>query len=355
MVKTRGYALAIFTVSLVSWTSATTNGISVPAQYLYTNDTSVMFIDVASGCIVKQWDGLDPEGIAGHPWVTTVSCGDNKAFTHSGVASKGSLRFFLQRGVLNVNGESLFTMGDSFWTVQGSSYNFTILSGFVYAVGCSMNFTEVENTTVRTSSFLAPHSRVYRSTDAVDNLAGAFNIHDSHIGNGTTNARDLIFSKGQTAVDPPMITVLNCAPDATRSYVWYHSHPAGALYIPYAGILCFETSNTYCTGPGYPRWTSPNLFYYEYFEKVQEETPEGPYADALVAMAFKNESESLDNFSCVSPVVFGVTNFDPDDVANQPNFVDAPEGRLNTWGIFREMTVRSTTVVPKTVTVLASM
>ena len=53
--------------------------------------------------------------------------------------------------------------------------------------------------------------------------------------------------------------------------------------------------------------------------------------------------------NCTHPIVFGVTNFDPDDAAGQPNFADAPAGPA-TWGLFDTMTVRSTTIATTTVT-----
>jgi hypothetical protein len=36
---------------------------------------------------------------------------------------------------------------------------------------------------------------------------------------------------GTSHVDPPSITVMNCAPTAAESFVWFHFHPAGSVYI----------------------------------------------------------------------------------------------------------------------------
>ena len=124
--------------------------------------------------------------------------------------------------------------------------------------------------------------RLYDVHDAVNpnNKVGAGNHHDPHICNGTTNARDLTWGSSVSHVDPPSIAVLNCHLDVARettrkhqydahlttvdgktdvsvgskhhgkgstgSYVWFHFHPQGAVYLPYTGRICFETSKSLC-------------------------------------------------------------------------------------------------------------
>jgi hypothetical protein len=61
---------------------------------------------------------------------------------------------------------------------------------------------------------------------------------------------------------------MNCAPTAAESFVWFHFHPAGSVYIPFAGRVCFTTGTKDCVSPGEARWTSPNLYYFETFDKL---------------------------------------------------------------------------------------
>lgn len=146
-------------------------------------------------------------------------------------------------------------------------------------------------------------------------------------------------------VEPPSIAVLNCAPEGSEvpiygnqsdftSYVWYHAHPQGAVYLPYSGSICFQTDDLLCVEPGTARWTSANLYYIEFFKKIRTTISE---ADKLVRLAGMSD--------CEFPVTFGVTNFDPEDGAGQPNFVDVPDnavGKDIPWGTFETMTVRNT-------------
>lgn len=97
---------------------------------------------------------------------------------------------------------------------------------------------------------------------------------------------------------------MNCAPKEW-SFVYYHTHPFGAVYFPYSGRICFWTDSKLCVGLGEARWVSPNLFYYETFEKIEEENLN---ANRIVDLAFTKENAT----ACTYPVVFAVTNFDPD-------------------------------------------
>ena len=86
------------------------------------------------------------------------------------------------------------------------------------------------------------------------------------------------------------------------------------------------------------------LFYYEKFYARPAEPSAAAAAD-LVGRVLDASAAA----NCTHPIVFGVTNFDPDDAAGQPNFADAPAGPA-TWGLFDTMTVRSTTIATTTVT-----
>ena len=228
-----------------------------------------------------------------------------------------------------------------------NSYVELIISGgsFVYVVGADFSLQNETNFTHRLSSFDGDATeRYYFGYDAIAGTDLASQGHDSHIGNGTTNARDLVFSKGESLIDPPSITVLNCAPE-NESFVWYHTHPAGAMYIPYTGQICFDTDVSQCiSGPaGEARWVSPNLFYMERFVQIAETNK---HALKIVDLAFAGNEDGDE--TCNYPVVFGVTNFDPDDAEGQPNFDDSPNG-LNTWGVFKSLIVRTTNIVTTTV------
>ena len=92
------------------------------------------------------------------------------------------------------------------------------------------------------------------------------------------------------------------------------------------------------------RWVSPNLQYYEYFQKINETN----------AMADKvRDLANVSLAACVHPNVFAVTNFDAASGAGVPNFADWPERAhgstsavgIGSWGVFPRMTVQATRMV----------
>ena len=262
--------------------------------------------------------------------------------THNGTGDGGSWEWSKE--------EVVDVMGSALWVNVGARVRVTV-SGFVYIVGADWGLDPSEKCapTFFGASYAAPCVRAYQAREAAanrdppgDGSDAAANHHDPHINNGTANARDLTWAS-LTKVDPPSIAVMNCAPSS--SYVWFHFHPAGSVYLPFAGRICFQTDENLCVEPGEARWTSPNLYYYETFEQIKTPNAE---AEALVKMAFPAANAS----ACAHPVVFGVTNFDPAESAGQPNFVNVPENAVQgkKWGTFQQMTVRSTTVVSKAVT-----
>ena len=129
-------------------------------------------------------------------------------------------------------------MGSSFWANAGADVDVTI-TGLAYVVGARFALDARRPATHFSTSYRAPVVRKYDTQDAVGNTSNASNVHDIHINNGSTNARDMLWPATASHVDPPSIVVLNCAP--TESYVWSHSHPQGALYLPFTGKICFET------------------------------------------------------------------------------------------------------------------
>jgi len=256
---------------------------------------------------------------------------------------------------MTVNKYTIDIIGGAYWVDAGAHAEVSV-SGSVYILGSVYALAKIPES-VFTSSRLANTTRAYDVRDAIVNggngTNGASVGHDPHICNGTTNAKDITWSK-YSVVDPPSIAVLNCAPEGTEvplygknsnfsSYVWYHSHPQGAVYMPYSGSICFQTDHLECISPGMPRWVSANLYYIEFFSPTKVVNKQ---ADELVRLAGMT--------GCQYPVTFGVTNFDPDDDAGKPNFDTIPANvreQPNPWGYFDTMTVRNT-VVQSAVTVV---
>lgn len=307
--------------------------VGVPLQYFYRPEDGK--ITEKDGCKLTSFDGMDADGVAGYPWMTYIDCPEGSTFTDSGI-NEGHVRFYLRHGSMSVNNQNLEVMGEAFWAV-GLTPLTVAVSGYAFVVGAKFELTDGEPA-IFTSSFGGPQVRLYKTSDALAGLNGADNGHDPHINNGTTNARDLVWNS-ITRVEPPSILVVNCAPD--HSYVWYHSHPQGALYLVYSGQICFETDELRCSNAGEARWTSGNLFYREEFRKTDETDPD---ADEIVRLAFPPQNASM----CHNPVVFGVTNFDPTIEEGQPNFVDVPENAgPQKWGYFETLAMRMTTVTTK--------
>jgi len=293
-------------------------------------------------------------GMAGYPWISTIECEQGAEYTASGVNLHGHLRFYLYKGNMEVNNRTIDLIGGAYWVDAGRRLEVKI-RGSAYVVGAHFLLSEVDEA-MFTSSYNAASERAYDVRDALANggngTDGAGIHHDPHICNGTTNAKDITWSK-HSVVEPPSIAVLNCAPEGTEvplygkhspfnSYVWYHAHPQGAVYLPYSGAICFQTESLACIEPGTPRWTSANLYYIEFFKKVN--TTVNHQADELVRLAGMGD--------CPSPITFGVTNFDPDDAAGVPNFDDVPANFNHKFGTWPTMTVRNT-ILQSAVTVVS--
>lgn len=322
----------------------------IPTQFFY-DDYTVDEARVAiGGCALRLWTrGVDDYGVAGPPNVATIACGAGATFARAGVALRGHLHFFLRHGAATFDEARLAAMGDAFWVGDGTYVDMAVAEdSFVYVVGGQFALGPHRNASSTVSSaYRAPRKRAYLAADALVGQGGGGVGPDTHIGNGSTPSKDVVFSKGKSSVDPPVITVVNCAYDVDPrlSYVWYHLHPAGALYLPYVGDICFFTDEKRCTSPAAARWTAPNLFYYETFELSARDDPAAATAAAaLVAAAYEPRAAA----NCSHPIVFGVTNFDPDDAVGQPNFDDAPNGPA-AWGVWDTMTVRATTIATTTV------
>lgn len=298
--------------------------VAVPYQFFFSS-TSISRQFVMGGCEVKEWKGMDPLGVAGYPWVTSIECiSPGAVFEYRTVLRNGPVQMYLREGFLNANNDSFSYMADSFWAQEGSIINVT-LKGAAYVVGGQFIKAKASDSMVAaqiTTSYQGPVFRAYHVKEA--NL-----VHDIHIneGNLTTGiAKDLMWSSW-TNIDPPSITVLNC--QRGQSHVADHFHPEGAMYIPFTGRICFQTETNDCIEAGEVRWTSALLRYYETFEPINSTNANAQRMLTAVG------ADSL----CDFPTVFAVNNFDPDKSAGQPNFVDIPK---------KYMTVRTTTVLTRT-------
>merc|ERR1711972_78257 len=197
-------------------------------------------------------------------------------------------------------------------------------------------------------------NRTYELSDALAKRKNSSLGHDHHIVNGSSASMDFIFGS-ITTVDPPSVVVMNCAKGSTpeTNFVWSHFHPFGATYLPFSGRICYASHKVVCSEPGTPRWTSANLQYYEFFEKINETNPMADHARDLAGMAAGE---------CEYPNVFGVTNFDIAYGAGAPNFKDWPETAhaqtsavgIGPWGIFPTMAMHATRFVTTQVHVDAS-
>ena len=309
--------------------------------------------NVDGACEVTAWTGTDPDGISGYPSATLVRCDTDSGSSWNAdgmVNSAGHLRFYLWYGSMSVrdqdgNEHSSDIVGASMWFAAGTAIHVKITGAF-YVVGSPLALVRAPPS-LNTSSFHGLRSRFY------DVKHGEL-VHDPHINNGTGHiAKDILFSS-LSDVDPPNIIVLNCAPSLNKtSSVYSHSHPQGALYIPFSGKICFSTDKKRCIRSGQLRWTSANLYYPETFEA-------DPYDafgelnkahDQIVKLVWAaNITDSKQHGQCNHSVVLSVTNFDAKNHAGQPNFVSVPDKvspsstRPDMWGYWPSLVVRSTVV-----------
>lgn len=317
-----------------------------PIQFAY-DSSSATSRKVDQGCTITSWDGTDPDGMTGPPWVSYVNCSSGATYKYRGVATLGSFQVWLHHGHLSVNGEKLSNMGESFWIASGASANIEV-AGSAYVAGAKFFLDAAAPEVTYTSAFVGPKYRRYSYDDAKAKSGNSLLQHDDHICNGTSPSMDFVFGS-KTGVDPPVVSVLNCAAGSTpdKNFVWSHFHPFGALYIPFSGEICFATKEVLCVQPGTARWTSANLQYYEYFRKINTTDAD---ADKVRSIA------GVDAAKCKYPNVFAVTNFDGfNPPAGVPNFDDWPVNAhgstsavgIGPWGVFPKMAVQATRVIVK--------
>ena len=82
-------------------------------QFMYNSSTvDRTFTHSPSGCTFNKWDGMDQNGVAGYPWITTIECPEDSSYTAEGVADMGHLRFYLRDGSFTANGKTMDLMGE---------------------------------------------------------------------------------------------------------------------------------------------------------------------------------------------------------------------------------------------------
>ena len=91
---------------------------SQPLEYFYTTDTQAGEHGLGEGCVQRDWEGTDGEGLAGHPWVSHIRC-EEDTYTLSGVNYGGPIQIWVEKGVMDVNGKVLDVIGSSIWVNIG--------------------------------------------------------------------------------------------------------------------------------------------------------------------------------------------------------------------------------------------
>lgn len=301
---------------------------ATPYQHFYTRTTADDH-RVRQNCEVWTWFGRDPTGMTDFPSVTKVDCSRSgrSRFEFDEILTDGAVTAYMTGGGrLTLNNNSLTMMGESFWSQTGSRIVGTLDGGGVVLFVGGRLYSTHSNASSEAQfpslSYLAPRERAYQARNA--SVVG-----DVHIQGENGTAKDLLWSS-ESAVDPPNVVVINCY---GTSHVRNHFHPQGAVYIPFTGTICFQSSSidTQCIEPGELRWTSALLRYYETFHAPNESST---FANVLLDAVGQRDL-------CTFPTVFAVTSFDPDDPAGQPNFIDIPS---------KTMTVRTTKIIAKTIT-----
>ena len=120
--------------------------VEVPSQYLYTPDKAI-HRETINGCTLTQWGGMDMGGMAGYPWMSTITCEDNKSFTDAGINMHGHLRFYLYRGSMEVNNRTVDVIGGAYWVDMGKRVNLKV-SGSVYIVGAHFKLIDMPQVTL---------------------------------------------------------------------------------------------------------------------------------------------------------------------------------------------------------------
>eukprot|EP01060_Flectonema_neradi_P007315 TRINITY_DN15083_c0_g1_i1.p1 TRINITY_DN15083_c0_g1~~TRINITY_DN15083_c0_g1_i1.p1 ORF type:complete len:352 (+),score=77.73 TRINITY_DN15083_c0_g1_i1:58-1056(+) len=289
--------------------------VQVPKQYFFTSENTVKS-GVEQGCQVNRWNGVDPMGSVGIPWLTTIDCPEGATHKSSGHTTAGAIQIYLGNGSMTVNNRNLAITGSSAWIQAGADATVEI-SGFAYAVGAEYNLQAGKPIYFTNAYGIAPVIRYYDVQDAIDNKNATI-LHDIHINNGSddNNCKDISWKASTEHTDPSSITVINCYNG--KSFVSDHYHPMGALYIPYSGSICFLVDGKdRCITKGFPRWTSPILRYSESFTP-ETTSPSSGVADLVTRTGPWKET-------CNHPVVFSVTHFDLwSDSAGVPQFGDNP-------------------------------
>ena len=87
---------------LLSCTSVVFTLAKVPKQWFYSPDNAASSGQAVGGCTITRWNGTDPNGISGYPFLSTIDCPARHTFEDFGVTITGMLRFYLRSGQMQV-------------------------------------------------------------------------------------------------------------------------------------------------------------------------------------------------------------------------------------------------------------
>merc|ERR1712086_317353 len=128
----------------------------VPLQYIYRKELAASK-ETRDGCALMRWKGMDADGMAGYPWLTTVTCEAGSSYTASGVNLHGHVRLYLRAGKMTVNNHTLDVIGSAYWINTGARAEI-VIEGSVYIVGAIFALADIPEA-VFTSSYQASTSR----------------------------------------------------------------------------------------------------------------------------------------------------------------------------------------------------
>ena len=96
-----------------------------PLEYFYTASTQTGEHSLGEGCLKRDWEGTDPEGLAGHPWVANIKC-VHGTYKLDGVNYGGPIQIWVEIGSMQVNGKALDVIGSSIWVNVGSEVSLEV-------------------------------------------------------------------------------------------------------------------------------------------------------------------------------------------------------------------------------------
>ena len=118
---------------------------SQPLEYFYTENTITGESLLEGGCIKRDWEGKDPEGLMGHPWISNIQCMEGTKFLTAGLNFGGPVQIWVESGSMDVNGKVLDVIGSSIWINIGSPLNVNVTAqSSIWVVGAPLDVRDVE-------------------------------------------------------------------------------------------------------------------------------------------------------------------------------------------------------------------